>query len=312
MRYVDDVLAVVKREKIEDTLSELNKLAPTIKFTMEREKERKLPFLDLLLEVKEKEVHFNIYRKPQQVQRYIPSCSNHPQIHKMAAFDSMIFRMFNTPLSETNFLLEKKYIQETAIINGYQKEMIENLCRKHDAKRRRQSLTTLTPFEKERRSVTAFNRTKRQIFVGLPFVPKLSDQIQKVLKRHNINSYYSSSGNLKDVIGNLKDKTKTDEKSGVYEIECGTCEGKYRGQTSRRIADRIAEHERAFRLKQPKKSAMAQHCIDNKHDFGDFKILKQVRDNRQLDAWESLLINRGTNLVNIDDPPIFSPLFKLN
>ncbi|CRK87973.1 CLUMA_CG001759, isoform A [Clunio marinus] len=34
------------------------------------------------------------------------------------------------------------------------------------------------------------------------------------------------------------------------------------------------------------------------------KIIKEVRDERQLDAWESLYIENGTELTNIDDPPI--------
>jgi hypothetical protein len=93
-----------------------------------------------------------------------------------------------------------------------------------------------------------------------------------------------------------------EEKAGIYELECATC--------SRKCVDRVGEHERAFRLKQPKKSAMAEHCLEENHQFGQFKLLKEVREPDQLDAWESLLITRGKFLVNIEDPPIFSPLFK--
>jgi hypothetical protein len=56
---------------------------------------------------------------------------------------------------------------------------------------------------------------------------------------------------------------------------------------------------------------MAKHCLDEKHNFGTMQLIKEVRDNRNLDTWESLLIGRGENSVNIDDPPIWSPLFKL-
>ncbi|CRK89258.1 CLUMA_CG003017, isoform A [Clunio marinus] len=56
---------------------------------------------------------------------------------------------------------------------------------------------------------------------------------------------------------------------------------------------------------------MAMHCIDETHEMAEGKIIKEVRDERQLDAWESLYIENGTELTNIDDPPIKSSLFKI-
>jgi hypothetical protein len=93
-RYVDDVIAIVKRDKIEEMMESLNNLSPTIRFTIEREVDRKLPFLDLMLEVKGGEI------------------------------EMMIFRIFNTLLSAEKFAKEKKFIKETAVINGYKKKMI--------------------------------------------------------------------------------------------------------------------------------------------------------------------------------------------
>ncbi|CRK97111.1 CLUMA_CG010471, isoform A [Clunio marinus] len=42
--------------------------------------------------------------------------------------------------------------------------------------------------------------------------------------------------------------------------------------------------DRYFRKGQRKKSAMAMHCIDETHEMADGKIIKEVRDERQLDA----------------------------
>ena len=61
----------------------------------------------------------------------------------------------------------------------------------------------------------------------------------------------------------------------------------------------------------PMDSAMAEHCIESKHEMGAIDVIKDVRDPRQLDAWESLFIIRGEKLVNIDSPLIsFSPQFE--
>ena len=57
---------------------------------------------------------------------------------------------------------------------------------------------------------------------------------------------------------------------------------------------------------------MAKHCIEEHHEMGGFKLLKQVKKPRKLDAWESLLIGRSQSLVNIGFPPILSSLFALS
>jgi hypothetical protein len=288
------VIAIVKRDKIEETVESLNNLSPTIRFTIEREVERKLPFLDLMLEVNGGKIEFDIYQRPQFVQRFIPNTSHHPVQHKMAAFETMIFRMFNTPLSAEKFAKEKKFIEETAVINGYKREMIRKLMKKHETRKVTQEMTTLEAEKKDSvKTVRTFNGKERRIFVNLPFFPPVTDKIQKILKKHNINSYYTSNGNLKDIIGKTKDK-----------------ESRYRGQTCRRCVDRYAEHERAFRKKQPGKSAIADHCLEEDHEMGPMKLLQEVRENNQLDAWKSLLIFRGKNLVNVDEAPITSPLFS--
>ena len=46
-RYVDDVISAVSGNEAERLLSHLNSVEPSIQFTLEREKDRSLPFLDL-------------------------------------------------------------------------------------------------------------------------------------------------------------------------------------------------------------------------------------------------------------------------
>jgi len=46
------------------------------------------------------------------------------------------------------------------------------------------------------------------------------------------------------------------------------------------------------------KSAIAAHCIEEGHSLKAYKLLKEVRNNYQLDAWESLYIEKGQDLVN--------------
>ena len=45
-RYVDDVISAVSGNKAEGFPSHLNSVEPSIQFTLEREKDKRLPFLD--------------------------------------------------------------------------------------------------------------------------------------------------------------------------------------------------------------------------------------------------------------------------
>jgi hypothetical protein len=221
----------------------------------------------------------------------------------------MIFRLYNIPLNVENFNREKQVIHETARINGYKRQMIENIFEKHNQKKRRREMTRLTP---QRRDELIDKKpiAEKRSFAELPFNPTISLKVEKILKAHNIDPYYTSAGNMKDLISNLKDRIDDDDKCGVYEIECGNCQAKYRGQTKRKLKVRFNEHKRAFTHNKPKSSAIAKHCLDEQHHIGEVKLIRQVRNPLLLDAWESLLIERGTDLVNIESPPIFSPLFK--
>ena len=49
LRYVDDVIAIIKKGTAHNILKKINQLSPTIKFTFESEKDGKIPFLDLRL-----------------------------------------------------------------------------------------------------------------------------------------------------------------------------------------------------------------------------------------------------------------------
>ena len=46
-RNMDDIFCIMKEEHINSLLDHLNRQRPTIKFTMEKEENRSLPFMDI-------------------------------------------------------------------------------------------------------------------------------------------------------------------------------------------------------------------------------------------------------------------------
>ena len=64
-RYEDDTFVIMKRSKLSEFLTHLNTIERSIQFTMEKEKEGCLPFLDLLIK-RSASGHLlsAVYRKP--------------------------------------------------------------------------------------------------------------------------------------------------------------------------------------------------------------------------------------------------------
>ena len=68
----------MKAEKVDALLAHLNAHHPSIQFSIEREKDGKLPFMDVSVRrTPEGQLHFDVYRKPTHTGRYSQYTSNH-------------------------------------------------------------------------------------------------------------------------------------------------------------------------------------------------------------------------------------------
>jgi hypothetical protein len=294
MRYVDNVLAIVKKGTTEFTLEKLNEQrAGVIKFTVEEEKEGQLPFLDLLLIREGNKIALDIFRKPTDAPLCIPNESHHPMSHKLAAFQSALYRMWTIPLSDSRRRKELEYILYMATINGYKKETILKLNKKHEQRWRWRQFSSLQPIvERKERKVRDRNGKEVTKNVILPFTTYRPGKLENVLKRRGLNVCYNSRGNLKEHVGRVKKGRPKRERSGIYRIRCRRkrCKKLYYGQTKRRVVSRDGEHERAIRQNQPEKSAVADHCLTHRHEKEQAELIKQVDNFWELDVWESMYI----------------------
>ncbi len=305
VRYMDDVLAIVKQGSEEKILKHLNsnKLFPSIQFTMEKENDGFIPFLDLKIIRDTGNIKFDINRKATSTQQYIPINSSHPWSQKMASFNSMLHRLCTTPLDTEAYNRELKFIIQTAEINGYKKLTIEKLLKKHRKKQALRKLTTLK---------IAPDKTTPNYLV-LPFVPELTHELEKVFKKYDIKIAYDSCGKLGDLLGNQKDKIPEIQKSGIYIIKCKKCNKFYIGQSKRRVGKRLNDHQGYITACQLAKSGIADHVLLEGHKIGECQLIKEISQAYKLDAAESLFITKhinDENCVNSAAPPIQSPLFK--
>ncbi|XP_058817438.1 uncharacterized protein LOC131680747 [Topomyia yanbarensis] len=190
-RYVDDIFAAVKERYLTQTLDILNSRHSTIKFTVEKEIEGKLPFLDLMITRKaDKKLKFGIYRKPTSTDRYIASDSNHVGAQEQSAFHSMAHRLFNVPMENDDFKAEQDKIYKAAELNGYEKGFVEKILRKHKTKKHRQNATTLEPDKKQElyllrqqmkpRQTSGILKPQSKVFDDVEALEILTSQVEAV------------------------------------------------------------------------------------------------------------------------------------
>lgn len=307
IRYVDDIFAVVKKGKMEETLNFLNNQNPKIQFTCETEKNNTLPFLDIEITRKEDLLDFNIYRKPTNTLRYITNESYHNYNQKSAAFNSMIFRLCNFPLSPENYNKELDFIIDIAKKNGYQKSFVTSLVKKQHRKLVLKNLTTHLP------TIKSPNK-----YIALPYFPPITKHLENCFKDLNFKPVYKNSNKIQHLLGTTKDKKEAVNKSGIYEIKCGSkkCKMKYVGMTKRSILTRFKEHNSDVINKRIEKSGLAEHVVNtHKHrslSMKNLKLLKEINDERKLAIAEAIEIKKRKPLtMNRDEGEVRSCLVDL-
>ena len=79
LRYVDDTFILwPHQEDVQILLDHVNSIWPSIQFTMEKEQDNKLPFLDVLVTRTEQGFRSSVYRKPTFTVQYLNFNSHHP------------------------------------------------------------------------------------------------------------------------------------------------------------------------------------------------------------------------------------------
>ena len=302
IRYVDDIFAIIDKDfNIENFLENLNCQYSTIKFTYEEEIDGRLPFLDLYIKRSNEKLEFEIYRKKTHTYRYIQNNSNHCWQHKMAAWNSMVHRLINIPMNKKDFEKEQKIIINIAKFNGYEKNIILKLVKKHKWSRNIRNISTLEP-----QNLTNKNRA------AVIFFPQISHKISKIFKKYDVDIVSSRNNNLMSLLGNTKDKIIETEKSGIYQIQCENCDKCYIGQTRRNIGIRFKEHIRSMKNQETDKSPIAEHFFEFNHNINTIKLLKQVTNNQELNIREAIEMSKNkNNLLNWDLNPLQNNLLKL-
>ena len=93
-RYMDDILMTISKHKIEEQLERINLLHPKLTFTIEREKEGRLPFLDLCIVHSSNEIYTTWYTKPTDTGLVMNFHAVSPRKYKRAVVQGLVHRIY--------------------------------------------------------------------------------------------------------------------------------------------------------------------------------------------------------------------------
>ena len=252
-RYVDDSFSVIREEYIEEFTTHINNIAPSIKFTIEREENHQLAMLDTLIHRKEDgTTKITIYRKPTHTDQYLLMDSHHPLQHKLGVVRTLMHRAETLVTEEEDKVLEIEKIQNALGVCGYK--------RSHFA-----VANARNPPNRQNNTGSASNKGS----IVIPYVRGVSEGLRRIISSRGVQVHFKPRNTLRQQLVSPKDKIQKKEKCNtVYHIKCDNCPASYIGESKRPLGVRASEHKR-------EPSPVAEHAKNTGHTIppGNAKIL---------------------------------------
>ena len=233
-RYMDDIVREIKTENIDQKLSEINSFHPALKFTIEKETDDSLPFLDMRIIRKDCKLSSTWYSKPTDTGLIMNFHSFAPQKYKQSVVSGFVYRIYRSCSSWANFHMSLERAKKILNQNQYPETFFEPIINK--------TLENIIT-EKEKEEVSEEELEKHKLF--LYYRGKASENFAKDLKKaHAPCRTIFKLRKLKTVLPSLKPPVEKMLKSHVvYQIKCSSCDACYVGQTTRHLTTRLSEHK---------------------------------------------------------------------
>jgi len=269
-RYVDDTLSIFRETdtvKLDDFLEILNSKHTTIKFTLEKEINSTINFLDISITKCNNKLDFGIYRKPTSNDRYIDGTSSHPYIYKYSAIVKLVHRAFSIPMSSSNLNKELDYIKVVCKKNNLDECVVDRLANKQFTKIQIRQITKLEHIGDDR---------IRSKFI---YQEGLSEKLATLCKCYGIIPVFCNNNKLANYLPRTYHSGSSIHNQGVYCLQCNDCNAKYIGQTGVSFIARYKQHSSALRNNHPDLSNFANHILTTGHNPNinledNFKILE--------------------------------------
>ena len=294
-RFVDDVISVINSSDEALLLDHLNEQHPRITFTMERENEGKMPFMDVLFKRGEEDKFDRaVYRKPTHTGRCLSFDSHHPTSVKRGIVRGFVDRAIKVCSDEKSKKGEIGHIMGEMKGNGYPKKFIENAVRDQLKKASvpRQSL------EDEETNKEEWQAAR------IPLIEGVSYEVRRIAREAGIRCSFYQPQTLNGLY-NVKDRLPSGtQRDVVYSVKCKTCQDEYAGETMRALEVRTKEHRDAIRLNHPEKSAIAEHVLERNGshdiDWHNVRVIDRATGMKEQKVREAFAIEERKPAMNRD------------
>ena len=295
-RFVDDIISIIKKSDGDILLEELKKQHTKIAFTMEKEKDGSLPFMDVRFTRRtDGTLARRVFQKETHTNRYIQSDSHHPDSVKASVIQGLVDRAIKISSDEGTQKQEIGRITNVMASNGYNTKFV----RKAIAKQMRRS--TMSDIEK---IALKEQHAQQMEMARIPFVDGLSQQIRRLAREAGVRCSFYMPNKLDWLYQAKDDLPRTTTRHAIYSVKCGTCESEYVGETLRAVNVRSKEHRDAIRLGQTEKSAIADHVhnqvVPHEIDWNSLKVIDRATKKRERKIREAFHIHKRNPGMNRD------------
>ena len=170
----------------------MNNLHEKITFTIEKEKDACLPFLDTLIKRNhDRSLSIVVYRKPTHTDQYLNFHSNHQMSAKESVVSALFTRADNIISNVEDLRRENERIISVLAANDYNKRTISKV--KRNIKQRKE----LNNADKEVEESIGY--------INLPFINGTSEILRQTFRQHKIRCTFYSSDTLQNMLSHPKD-----------------------------------------------------------------------------------------------------------
>ena len=209
IKYIEVLISLIKytdvvwphrRSILAQFLEHLNSQNNNIKFTVETEENRSLPFLDVLVSRnKDKSVSHQVFRKKTHTDRYLHANSHHFHPQKVGVINTLVTRALR--------ISDKEHIKEE--IDHLEKVFEEN---GYNGKQFRKIVASANK-EKKKKTIEKSDDNVQRIF--LSYIKGTTDKLAKNLKRNKIQTFFTPPNTIRNMVDSLKDPINSKTYKGV-------------------------------------------------------------------------------------------------
>ncbi|KAI8515711.1 hypothetical protein Bbelb_065240 [Branchiostoma belcheri] len=187
-RYVDDTGVVNQREHEKGLIEHINNQHSSIKFTIKREKDGRLPMLDVMMICKpDNSITTDMFRKETHTDHYLLWSSNHSVHQKLGIVRTLMHRANTLIEDHTLRAAEKEKVREALHLYGYLEWALKEGYNNSGENRNKDR----TSQNKERHPAS---------YAVLPFIKGVTERLKRAYSKHNASLFSKPGYTLRNAL----------------------------------------------------------------------------------------------------------------